>query len=59
MSSPVEAVAKYPELALIPLREAYLCAECDVIGNDATYCWACGCTSLLTLAAVLKEKGNV
>ena len=46
------------KVALIPLREAYLCAECDVIGNDSTHCWACGCTSLLLLINVLKEKAE-
>ena len=54
MTATPEAIPYHPEL--IPLRSAYLCAECDVIGNDSTRCWACGCTSLLLLVNVLKEK---
>ena len=41
-------------IALIPLRDAYLCANCEVIGNDARKCWSCGEESgLLPLAKTL------
>ena len=30
------------DLSYVPLAEAYLCPDCDVVGNCATRCPACG-----------------
>jgi len=43
----------------IPLRSAYLCQDCDCVGNCATQCPACASAALLSLAVVLNrdERG--
>jgi hypothetical protein len=41
------------EIPLIPLRDAFLCANCNTIGNDARVCWACSSRSLVSLAIAL------
>ena len=40
----------------IPLAEAYLCADCNSIGNDSTRCPACSNAHVLSLAAVLNRE---
>ncbi len=40
----------------IPLKSAYLCQDCDCIGNCATQCPACASTVLLSLSAVLNRE---
>jgi len=39
----------------IPLKSAYLCQDCDCVGNSATHCPACASTALMNLAAVLNR----
>lgn len=39
----------------IPLKSAYLCQDCDCVGNSATRCPACASTALMNLAAVLNR----
>jgi hypothetical protein len=39
----------------IPLKLAYLCQDCDCVGNCATQCPACASSSLLNLSAVLNR----
>ena len=48
-------------LALIPMRDAYLCAnlECNMIGNDSRKCWACGSNAVLSLQSVIDKKDSV
>jgi len=46
---------------LIPLQQAVLCANCEVISDSKNgHCMVCGSTSLLNLARVLDgPKGKV
>jgi ferredoxin len=37
----------------IPLQTAYLCQDCNSIGNCATQCPACASTVLMSLSSVL------
>ncbi|HVZ83338.1 MAG TPA: hypothetical protein VG893_06650 [Terracidiphilus sp.] len=41
----------------IPLKSAFLCQDCDCVGNCATQCPACASTALLGLSAVLNRDG--
>lgn len=45
-----------PMLQHIPLRAAYLCQDCDSIGNSAVRCPACASEVLLGLSAVLDRE---
>jgi hypothetical protein len=45
-----------PLLQHIPLASAYLCQDCDCVGNSATRCPACASTALLGLACVLNRN---
>jgi CII-binding regulator of phage lambda lysogenization HflD len=40
----------------IPLASAYLCQDCNCVGNCATQCPACASTVLMALAAVLDRE---
>jgi hypothetical protein len=40
----------------IPLQSAYLCTDCDHIGDNAVRCEQCASESLLSLANVLNRK---
>lgn len=40
----------------IPLRGAYLCQDCNAVGNCAMTCPACASTVLLGLAGVLNRE---
>lgn len=42
-----------PMLQHIPLSSAYLCQDCNCIGNSAIRCPACASEVLMNLAAVL------
>src|ERR1700742_486196 len=48
------------ELSLVPLKQASLCLDCDMISGGHTYCFACGSTALLNLARTLngREHGD-
>jgi hypothetical protein len=43
----------YPMMQHIPLKCAYLCQDCDCIGNCAEQCPACASAVLMNLACVL------
>jgi hypothetical protein len=43
----------YMKMQHIPLVSAYLCQDCDSIGNNSGVCPACASSALLSLAAVL------
>ena len=43
----------YPMMQHIPLKSAYLCQDCNCIGNCAEQCPACASTVLLNLAGDL------
>lgn len=47
-----------------PLNLAYLCQDCNAVGNDPTHCPACASKALMGLALVLdrvetKQTGKV
>lgn len=44
-----------PMMQHIPLASAYLCQDCECIGNCATTCPACASRALLALACVLNR----
>lgn len=43
-------------MQLIPLSSAYLCQDCNCIGNNANHCPACASSALLGLAGVLDRE---
>lgn len=45
-----------PMMQYIPLMSAYLCQDCDCVGNSANHCPACASTALLNLASVLNRN---
>jgi hypothetical protein len=49
----------YPMMQHIPLKSAYLCQDCNSIGNCAVQCPACASAVLMNLACVLdREAAN-
>jgi len=42
----------------MPLKRAYLCQDCDCIGNCAEQCPACGSEALMGLAGVLNREAS-
>jgi RNA polymerase subunit RPABC4/transcription elongation factor Spt4 len=43
-------------LQLIPLSSAYLCQDCNCVGNNARQCPACASEVLMGLAGVLDRE---
>jgi hypothetical protein len=51
---------KLANIQAIPLREAYLCVNCNNIGNCSKKCWSCGDEhGLIQLAALFDPVANV
>lgn len=48
-----------PMMEHIPLQSAYLCQDCEAVGNCATHCPACASTALMSLSAVLNRDESV
>jgi hypothetical protein len=46
----------YSTLQHIPLRSAYLCQDCNSIGNCAMQCPACASSVLMNLSGVLNRE---
>ena len=44
------------KLLHIPLEAAYLCQDCNAIGNSSMHCPACASEVLLSLAVVLNRQ---
>jgi hypothetical protein len=42
----------------IPLTSAYLCQDCNCVGNCAVQCPACASEALMGLAGVLNRRGE-
>lgn len=40
---------------MIPLARAYLCANCDTVGDRASACPACGSTAVYSLVKMLNH----
>jgi hypothetical protein len=49
----------FDALQHIPLTEAYLCQDCDAVGNSSTQCPACASEVLFSLAGVFNRKEDV
>jgi hypothetical protein len=48
----------YPMMSYIPLKFAYLCPNCNCVGNCAAQCPACASAALMSLASVLdRDEG--
>ena len=43
----------------IPLASAYLCQDCDCVGNNSMHCPACSSAVLMGLAGVLDRKEEI
>lgn len=46
------------ELSLVPLREASLCVDCEMITASQTRCLACGSVALMSLARTLNGRAS-
>lgn len=46
------------ELSLVPLQQASLCLDCDMITAAHTHCFACGSVALMSLARTLNGDTN-
>jgi hypothetical protein len=47
---------KFVSMQHMPLTSAYLCQDCDCVGNCAMQCPACASNALIGLAAVLNRE---
>lgn len=52
-------VASYLKLQHFPLTSAYLCQDCNAIGNNANQCPACASEVLMSLSVVLNRGDEV
>jgi hypothetical protein len=52
-------VASYLMLQHFPLTSAYLCQDCNSIGNNANQCPACASEVLMSLSAVLNRSDEM
>jgi hypothetical protein len=48
----------YPMMQHIPLKNAYLCQDCNSVGNCAEQCPACASTVLMNLSGVLDREDS-
>ena len=51
-------VASYLMLQHFPLSSAYLCQDCNSIGNNANQCPACASEVLMSLSAILNRADD-
>jgi hypothetical protein len=49
----------FAKMQHIPLGFAYLCQDCNAVGNSATKCPACASEVLMCLAGVLNREAAV
>ena len=52
-------VDSYLMLQHFPLASAYLCQDCNAIGNNANQCPACASEVLMNLSAILNREDNM
>lgn len=52
-------VDPYLMLQHFPLSSAYLCQDCNAIGNSANQCPACASEVLMSLSAILNREDNL
>ncbi len=48
----------YPKMQHFPLTFAYLCQDCNSVGNCSNQCPACASSALMALAAVLDREAE-
>lgn len=46
----------WAQIQYMPLEDAYLCQDCETVGNSAHRCPACASKVLMCLAGVLNRK---
>ena len=51
-----EEEMKFVSMQHMPLTSAYLCQDCNCVGNNAMQCPACASTALMGLAAILNRE---
>ena len=56
---PGDAASSYLMLQHFPLTSAYLCQDCNSIGNNANHCPACASEVLMSLSAILNRADSV
>ena len=44
------------EVSLIPLKQAYLCPNCEMIGNCSSRCLGCANPHVINLASILDRR---
>lgn len=54
-----EEEMKFVSMQHMPLTNAYLCQDCNCVGNNAMQCPACASTALMGLAAILNREEEV
>jgi hypothetical protein len=47
-----------PKTEYFPLASAYLCEDCQCVGNTAIRCPACASTALMNMALVLNRDAD-
>ena len=52
-------VDSYLMLQHFPLTSAYLCQDCNAIGNNANQCPACASEVLMSLSAILNREDSM
>jgi len=52
-------VDPYLMLQHFPLASAYLCQDCNAIGNNANQCPACASEVLMSLSAILNREDSL
>jgi len=48
----------YPAMEHFPLTSAYLCQDCNCVGNCAKQCPACASAVLMSLAGILDREAE-
>jgi hypothetical protein len=46
------------ELSLVPLKQASLCLDCEMITASQAHCFACGSVALMSLSRALNGKSS-
>jgi hypothetical protein len=50
---------KFAMMQHMPLMSAYLCPDCNCVGNSASHCPACNSGVLLSLSCILNRQEKV
>jgi hypothetical protein len=58
-NSVCNADVKFATMQHMPLMSAYLCPDCNCVGNSASHCPACNSAVLLSLSVVLNREEKV